>query len=434
MSEYIDIFHRMELKYNLFDLGKNEGIPYWDFLRGSLYRSLNLQHPQNVKTINKEAYNRLQRLFLILKSVIQLRKNRIWFFTYSREEDTNGKKFDKTSKELILYCKPSRRIVVDLKTAKPTVYPSINHFFLSRIKTRFTSRELPQSIYERISGAFEDTFHVKTDYNHLNWLYKAYMKDYKCYLWLFKHLKPQKIIISLNLQKGQFLAAKKLKIPTYEMQHAGIMHNYIEYSYPPGIMPNSNIAFADNYIMLGKDWGMNQNIPTNRIVLGNNSFFEFIPTKFNLSKIDVLFIGSPGYVELSDLALKLKKKYFELNVYYKLHPNEFLDKNLFQQKFYGTNIKIITGEVSTLELLRQTSIVLILQSSVLFEAITENKRIAILRKRDYEIYKDFFNNPNIYMVDNEDDVVNVLNNKKTVITKSDYYSRFDKKVADEILT
>ena len=421
----VDQFFYMEKKYSLFEIKENEKFPLWDILRSDIYRLLvyksYVKSLENID-INKKKYifNHIYNIISFLFHIPFFRKKYL-IFPASRYMNSKGVYFDKSAISVIKLL--SNKALVFEATFKLLDYPyNYNYcFFFRRI---LKANNLNQKDYCIIKTALEDCFpENKIPYDYLNDAYMRFQKDFKFYSLLFKILKPQKVICSIGDFRALFFACKLQKIESILIQHSGIERDTIEFSYPSFVTLKSNIIFCDKLFTFGSYWGKNMNLPTDVVPLGND-YFNNIP--IDASDNSVLIIstiihGNELKILTKEMALIRKDLIFN----YKLHPNEYHNKQLYVDYFKNIeNVIVLSLEYDTSILISRSQLVVLIVSGVLYEALNQNKKVAIYKKIDYDRSIIYQKIPNLFIVDNAIEVLSVINaeNKKS---NESYYSSID---------
>ena len=151
-----------------------------------------------------------------------------------------------------------------------------------------------------------------------------------------------------------------------------------------------------------------------------------------MKKKRIYIAGQEGMVGQSIYKLLKIKKYHiidckrkDLNFVYKLHPNEFSYVEEYVSYFIeNTNVKIITDQVDTSTLISQSSLVVLIVSTVVYEALNQQKKVAIYKKINFERQLHLLECPNVYFFNNEDDAFGILD-QEVISNESNYYKETD---------
>ena len=245
---------------------------------------------------------------------------------------------------------------------------------------------------------------------------KALFYDY-----LFKKLKPEKILFICHYHKeGLILAARLNKIKIVELQHGLIAKSDIFYNFPKQIQSvKKDMLFADEIWLYGEYWKskLGYEYPDKKIkIIG---YYPFSPLTSNTKYIfrnDMIYIllaTQPRlqtfYIDYIEQLAKELSKTNKYQIIIKPHPSESPSAYIDIQKKYN-NVTILNENIHYL--LHKCHFILSVYSTTLFEAfLYMSKPIAIY----YELYSDYIeelqsiNIPIIY------DIYDFTNNIETHI-------------------
>lgn len=416
-------FHKMEFENNLFDLGKEINLPIWDIIRYAVYVKYYYPEKDRAKVSQAIGHSFVDYFKIVLKAIslilkIFTLKNEIVILTASRYIDTNGKYYDKSALPIINALK-GKHIVLEPILGKRVAYDYLYDF--SNLFRRFYKSEpLPLNYWEKIDSCLCESLGSNLiTYEEVNSVLKIYRSDHFFYKKMFSLIKNKKLIICTGNPKGSLQAAKDLGIETYLIQHAGIEEDEIDYSYPKGITSNSFILFPDYVLTFGEYWCKDFNVPSNILAIGNDFFCSKPKVESDDSILIVSTIVHGG--ELSKFALSLAKERDDLKIVYKLHPNEFHLKEEYIEFFkFNSNISVISSETDTSVLIARSQLVVLIVSAVIYEALNQNKRVAVLKKINYERQLHLEKLNNLYFFDTVVEINKILLKEKKINSLSFY--------------
>ena len=149
----------------------------------------------------------------------------------------------------------------------------------------------------------------------------------------------------------------------------------------PTLMKSHLILLFSEYVLtFGNYWCKNFNVPAKKIIsIGNDYFFCKPEVELDDS---ILIVSTVVHgIELSKLTIKAAKERPDLKFVYKLHPNEFQFKNEYFDYFKNnSNVYIISNEIDTTILIAKSQLVVLIVSAVIYEALNQNKKAAVLKK------------------------------------------------------
>ena len=427
-------FHNMESDYKLFEIGKESDFPFWDIIRVHLYAKYINGYSDTFSIIGKSWIKTLWAFLIGL--LVVFKRNRIIYFIMPRDVNTKGNAYDKIAKQLIDMTPSDNRLIINciMPVAKKE-YKGYSISLLLHILRLFIKK--PNIDYVGINvieSAFQERFGVRVPHDELLSMYLSYYIQFISFYRLFSLIKPKKVICSVDQQKAVYWAAKLRGIPSYELQHAGIVFEYPSYSYPKGIEKKDNISFADYYVMFGHNWGVNNNIPCKRLVLGND---YFVPSKFSnyFDKPYIVIISDQDHVSvITRISEELSSLAPNLLIVFKLHPIQYTQEQFFVNKFKKhNNIKVITSECHMPSLLKNMQLMVTVYSSVFFEAMTLGKKVAVIENDIYYLLLPYMkNNPNARLVSTAEDILSFIG-APTAEEKFIFYSPFDREVSSKII-
>ena len=428
----LETFMQMETKYSLFEYKTDTGIPLWDVLRYHVIWNYQIGlggglPPRKKRFPVKSLFNAFKILILSLYSLFFRKKGNI-LFQYARNLDEQNLLFDIVSENVIQSIGIDNILLVEKKKISPKYkYQVETNFIYYLIPFIFNKKYLPKDFFNVIKTAMENTFgEMKFTYKELNKVYVRFLKEYSYYRFYLKYKRAQKIFFIQNgIQKGLIYASNSLKIPIFELQHGLINKEHPAYNYPPFIQKNdSRIIAPDFFLTFSNIWGRGMNIPMKTVAIGNNFFAQEIEEKNDHS---ILFISSSIHgVFLSDLAVGYAKSHPDININFKLHSNEYSRENYYKQRFNDyANIRILKNEFPVKLLIARSSLVVLIESTIFYEALQTQSKVAVYKVMGYEANSEFFSLPNVYLFDNVEGLhFAYLAEKKE--SKVLFFDKFDK--------
>lgn len=207
---------------------------------------------------------------------------------------------------------------------------------------------------------------------------------------LIKNLNCEKVIYSENgILKCIPYICNINKINCYEVQH-GAGPGSISKTYPKKdflFLNKKNCYYPDYFFLWGEYWRENYNIPSKKVVIGT---YHYAPKLTHSNKI--LFISNNSYYEyLSKIAKELNSFLPNRKIFFKLHPQQFIDYQKIKKDFENQkNIKVIC-DMDTIELLRESSDIVAIRSSFIYQALQSGCQVHILKKANYNWDQDLLN-------------------------------------------
>lgn len=432
----IDRFHRMELESSLFELGKENDLPVWDIIRYHVYREYYYPKEDAKRFFIPQTHKSSDYWYLFINLLIFIysmifKRAKVVILSSSRYRNSTGDYYDKSAIPIVQTAKEDG-IVIEAILGKKTAYKYVYDF--NNVFSRFfKSKALPRHYYEKIQDALiKHLGENKISYEQIKGIYHEYYSDCFYYKWVFSRLKTKKLFIVPGNPKATVHVARKLYIKTYLVQHAGIEFDEVDYSYPKGISKTSNVLFPDYLLTLGDYWCQGINVPTGAIIPVGNDFFCSKPIEnIDNSILVVSTIVHGG--ELSRLTKELALLKPDLKFVFKLHPNEYHYISDYEDIFSGCkNVVVLSDQVDTNSLIARAQLVLLIVSAVVYEALNQNKKVAIYKRINYERQLILSSLQNVYFVDSANEVLDLIP-LETIKADVDFYKPTDFDVLGKLI-
>jgi hypothetical protein len=418
----------MESEEKLFELGSEVNLPIWDVVRYYVYIKYLYSEKDRERfavvrsrSLSDYVYFIISILIYIYRIITDEGKNVI--IACSRSCTKDGKLFDKNAIQII-DCLAGKCLVLDPLIGKKLSYKYIYDLFVV-FRRVYCTKPLPYEYYSHINKAITKHFGRNLiTFNEVNSIYHNFQSDYKYYGMLFKFKNTKKVFIATGNPKGILLAAKEQKVNTYLLQHSLIEYDSIEHVYPKDISISSNLLFCDNVLTYGDYWCNGLNIPTKNILsIGNDLYFskQQEVTDNSILVISTIIHGD----ELKAFTKQLSLLRPDLKIVYKLHQNEyhFYDKYVkyFELNF---NVFVSTYHVDISKLISRSELVILIESGALYEALQNDKKVAVYTRLNYNNKLNPIDFPNLYYVDNVSEIMEVLA-KPSIPSKLEFYKPTD---------
>jgi len=215
------------------------------------------------------------------------------------------------------------------------------------------------------------------------------------------------------------------------------------YNYPKMDYKEGQVTLPNTILSFSPFWFNELYLPNVKIVpIGNDYFYnplaETARTTDNSSVAQsILVISSDVFgKDLSDFILELEKEgqLKEVLIYFKLHPNQFFEKEYYIEKLRSIkNIRIITNEQSVGGLLKICSTVFAIQSTAIYEALQANRKVILLKRMSYLRHGHIFDRKNLHLVDTVEDFISALNTEILTDPNVAFFAPFDKESFFEAL-
>lgn len=427
----------MELENDLFSIGSEINLPLWDIIRYTVYRQYNYPKKERkkldlpIQRSKKDLLVIANYIFTFLFGILFKRRKNL-LITASRYVDKKGNYFDKSAEPILKALKKEYLIM------EPLVGKKTNHKYLydySALLTRvYPKKKVPVEYYKTIDKVLTENLGEHSySYGELNAAYTAFESQCFFYKLVLFFIKPKNLIICTGNPKSLIVAAKKYNVNTFLVQHGGIEKDEIDYSYTPDITSESHILFPENVLTFGSYWGRNINIPAKKVIPIGNDYFHSTPQADCDNSILVVSTIIHGG-ELKILTKNYAELRPDLKFVFKLHPNDFHLKNNYIDFFKNNkNVSVISVEEETNNLISKAQLVILIVSAVLYEALNQNKKVAVYKRINFERQLIFSNLPNVYFVNDASELDEVLT-KKAEVLDLNFYQKTDYSLLDKIFS
>jgi hypothetical protein len=414
-------FRDMEVKYNLFNLQTKDGIYFWDILRYHVHLSVLSEKGffPNVKAyMNKPAEPKSKRLLKALRLLplfiinefrwIFLRKKKKYVFLLnSRFQDANGNPEDSLIKDIHDQLKADS-FELEIFRHKKFGWLKRNigsRYFLYKLEMRYLLGRNHKDEWSDLSKIINEEFEINIYWQEtFHVLLNKYRKEYIFFYNVFKKVKP-KFLFFQSLPKGMIAAANDLKITSIDLQHGHTNKGGVLYSYPTKIDLNHISSIPRIFLTLGKFWNNQIDFPF-KIITSGNSYFNIQQDK-NIKERKGIMVVSVAFThgDLQQATANLAKNHPDLIFYYKLHSNQKHQEQVCRNYFNAyPNVKVIYTEEGVKEIMDKCFAIIVIQTSVIYQALQKGLAVFIFKWHYYEMSYDVFNEKGVFLVRNWEDI------------------------------
>jgi hypothetical protein len=440
--DFTNKFQKIEVDNDFFYTKDKEGLLYWDIVRYDIFCSIynemaGIKIPvpkQNKKTLLYAFCNFLAN-YLNFEFKIWSKKYIYINFIASKNIDKKGFCLDQVSDDVLeIVNEDSLIIETYFEGNKIKKYPSVFDYGLllenykKKILNSFNKKENKEEFF--ISKILKDNFTTDIDIDlKIKEIKTEYLIAFKYYSRLFKKINPKIIFLVQNgICKGQFAAANCLNIPIVELQHAAIGYVHPAYSYPIEIRNEMVKSLPTFLFVFSNFWAEKIYFPVKKILPIGNDFYAIQKKSVQL-KYDLTFIFANLYtndfIEIIDDLLSKVNSIIEICI--KLHPNQIDEKEYISQKyFHFDNIYVITNEISMNDILFVSKSIVAVQSTCVYEALHQKTKVFIFKIKNYQCNQDIFDNPNVYLFDNSEQIIENIDNNFISSEDSIVFNKFQK--------
>lgn len=429
-----DKFLAFESENRLFDLKDSKGNFVWDMVRFDIYINLLWSYSSNKK--KTDILSAFYRLWTFSK-VLFLKKK--YFFYITSRNQYNGCLIDQNAYSAIKSF-PAQDVVLlesfaDLRTSK-LGYGGIDMFGGLPLFIFSKLGYFPQYDFETIIKCVNKEFpQNRVTSSDLSNLYKIFYIHKCVYKFLFRKLGIKKVFLTQNgIQKGLISACRDLSISIVEFQHGIVDRGHIAYSYPIMEELENKVYLPDKIMALSDFWFNDCFLPRVQISAVGNDFFAEKRVLVSGKSKTVLIISADVFGEtLSDFLLRYLSDPFLMgySFYFKLHPNQFDDYEIYCDRFASyKNVIVIKNEMSVPQLIEKTSVLFTIQSTAVYEALQLGGKVILLKESSYRRQEHIFTFPNVYLVGDRDELVQALKSEK-INSHPLFFKEFDKMLFEE---
>jgi hypothetical protein len=430
---YWEKFLEFEQKNALFQM-EEDGIYVWDILRHHVYVEYqwdNYKDQPQLKDPPLRMFILLLRrmgyliLFLFRKSRPNL------FYIHSRDRRPDGRFVDRNTHDF-LQRMSKESFILETFEGKGVTYS----YPVSLIN--------PASLFNRIYGLF----YKKKDYSQLvdkintdlglqwsNDIVNRHLRYFRSerlfFRWIFRLKKIKRLYVAFNNQKSHYSAARECGIQTIEFQHGIIDRGHVDYNYPPDIDAGSRVYCPDVLLTYSHFWNREVNYPVKQVLAVGNTIAAQIgsarrPVHAGLRTIGFISADVFG-VRLAEVAIA----YAELNpggqILFKLHPNQFSRRKEYIERFRQfPGIQVITNEQATSAMILGCDAVVLIQSTIAYEALQAGVPVFIYKRMTYYRHAHIFDRPNVFLFDDASEIV--LRDRVAAATEEIFFEEFDETV------
>lgn len=329
-------------------------------------------------------------LLSLLKLMLSKKKSKVAIFAFQRLQKIESLYTDKFTDPLTDHLEAEKFLIFQRPLGGKHLKPRLNHEKTVPIEALDYTAKLIGTLLtpfvflfygKKILNTFYEArilFSIRYSYILTLTIRTArFLVSYYLYYNLFKRLKTKKVfLVNREINFPIIRAAHKLGIDSFELQHG------ITFSYTVLYSTQFNEHSDPNYFLsFGEFWkGSQFGIPKEKILnLGwgyKNIIKSRVQNHSSSSDDYILVISEPRISSkiignVIELAMKFRELIFDI----RLHPQEKLSQDISEQISQISNLRIVDNSTESSSSLASYKYVLGVNSSVLFEAISLNKRV-----------------------------------------------------------
>lgn len=243
---------------------------------------------------------------------------------------------------------------------------------------------------------------------------------------IFDRMRPRAVLLA-GVDKPLCFVARERGVPVVEAQHGLIGFGHPAYSYPDAVRFADQPGFPDLFLTFSDFWSRETHYPAARqAVIGADHLATGVaPLREPLS--DIMVVSADIYhAELAWLVRDLAHRLPDRRIVLKLHPNQIGAEAAIRAAFIDLpNLAIGSATTPALGLLDRVSHLVAVQSTVVYEALQQGRRVCILARHDYHLHDDVLERPDVSVVRSADELAAALEIPAGNGTSPIFFERFN---------
>lgn len=337
----------------------------------------------------------------------------------------DGKRVDVAMDQYLPVC-PGRALVID-------TFP----YRYDRVRLRTSALSPRPDRLSDLEASIRSEFNVQLELDlFVRQRLAAFYRALHHYRRLLSRVKPRLILLTQNgIEKALFRAARETGVPCIEVQHGLINGGHPAYAYPSSVTGMGRAMFPDGLLAFSDFWLKSCHYPvTWSVATGNDAF---VPSEQVApeSPAEVLIITAPKYNDsLCEWTRRIAARMPQRRFKYKLHPSQGRDEAAMAAYFRNApNVEVIGTHRTTAELMRTASDVLLIQSTVAYEAVQAGRKLTVIAEYDSDLHADLFSFPNVRVVHDLDGLEHSLAAPHIPSARPTFFEPFDVDLARQVL-
>lgn len=450
--ELAEKFTAMESRHDLFAKETPDGVKYWDALRYGIYLTILFKYGfvedsyfsvpriSLQKKLIKSAYLLFRALLNDFNLFLSSKKKYAYIFlSISRFEDKSGNPADFVLKDIYDQLQKDSFCIEFFR------HKSFG-FFKRNTKGRYFTYKLElmnliskprKSDWSYITNVINAEYDLDINWGDVfDYKILEYKNEYKFFKKIFKRIKP-KYLFFQSLPKGMIAAANDLNIITIDVLHGYTNNLGMFYGYSKSAPPKQVKTLPQKLFTFSEYSSSIIDFPVEKVVVGNSYFFEQKSICESAKSAIMIVSGFFIHDYLSAATYSLAVAHPDVTFYYKLHSNQGQQELECRRHFSPlSNVAVIYTEKNVNEIMDDCFAIIVIQSTVTYQALQKGLKVFIFKKDYYEISYDVFNEPGVFLVDNWKELSTLLSNKDlqgNTVSKTMFFEPFNKNVLEEVI-
>lgn len=383
-----------EIQHDLYATTIN-GIPVYIFLRRNIrMRILKKNGIESMKIrmkVNKKAVVRaaVESAWHLFKLFCKRRRYSTVFYAFPRVDKIHGIYLDKFTDAIIEQCGLEDYMILDHGRAgihpKPRlhsdkiVYMDLVHI-LSELYAKVACNGFAQrhkEEFNQLSESIEKAFGIAIDNHSIAFTFLKASMYIKGIQHILRHVSAKRIIGPAR-HNSIHIAAHQLGLKVFELQHGITYGETLLYSgyRDPQVVPDKFLTYGENN---PKDvYGIDEKNMVN-IGWALWDYIDNLPQEVKFEEKDVLVVSDPIVTDAMLGVIKNIAPLFpDITFHFRPHPQEILSTQHKAIINSLSNVKLQDNHINITEVLRGVKYVVGEKSTVLYEALSEGKRVGHL--------------------------------------------------------
>lgn len=225
----------------------------------------------------------------------------------------------------------------------------------------------------------------------------VFEKELATYRRLLDLARPELVLVANPVEKALFHAARERGVTTVEPQHGLISFAHAGYSYAPDIDYSGLTTLPDLFLTLSPHWSRVCHYPArSQASVGNGAFVQDAVPPMPLGA--VMVVSSSLYHQVLARRTRLLAGVLppERKILYKLHPNQRGQMEAIIAEFADLpTVEVVAPAIPAATLMAGVSHVVVLSSTLAYEALQAGRRVCIIPALDYRGHSDILDLPQV---------------------------------------
>jgi hypothetical protein len=428
----IERWYQLEVDHDLFDLQTDDGIRYWDLVRYDVMARMmelkgisplvSAQHPPAVPSVRK---NRLKALLLlpivILHELFHRRKKRaVVLLNNSRTKTAAG--FEDVLSQDIKTVIGADAFQLEMYTSsrwEVIRFRNRHKYFLVRLDwLKWWKQPVGERTVFPDFGFFEQEVDAPLFIPEVIALALHNYRIERAFFHRLLRKTAAKTLFLQSLPKSLIAAANELGIVTCDLQHGHINEFDPLYGYHRSVDTQQIPTAIRHYLTVGAYWEQFVHPTMSCTTVGSSYFFppERQPGTNGILLISNRFVHEALLEQVLHCAPQLPNERF----FYKMHSNQ-VDQyaDTVQRLSHLDNVFVhIFNDVNGL--LEDSKLVVLVQSTVAYQALQMGIQVAIYRAFYYEASADLFGKEGVHLLDSPEELIAIIQSVNEQCIATDY--------------